>query len=296
MRWTPGGRSSDIEDRRGQDDGGGPGLGGGGLGGLPGGGGGIRLPVGRMGLGGLVVLLILGWLASRGTFTGGGGGGPQQAPAPSSGVSSRTAPAADDDKMVQFVSFVLDDLQSTWEKKLGSRYRHAKLVLFSNSTRTSCGRGMAAMGPFYCPPDEKVYLDLAFFQELSSRFGAPGDFAQAYVIAHEMGHHVQNLLGIEAQVGRNKEDSIRLELQADCFAGVWGASTEQRKLLDPGDIEEGLRAAAAVGDDTLQKQAGERVAPETWTHGSAEMRARWLRRGLESGDIAACDTFHAREL
>lgn len=206
--------------------------------------------------------------------------------------------------MVQFVSFVLDDVQQTWAQtfeKTGQRYRPARLVLFRNSTTSGCGMGQAAMGPFYCPSDQHVYIDLSFYQELRQRFGAPGDFAQAYVIAHEIGHHVQHLLGYDRKVSARERTgatsaAVRLELQADCFAGVWGHDTAQRKLLEEGDVEEALRAAAAIGDDRLQRQSAGSVTPETWTHGSSEQRMRWFRRGFETGDPAACDTFGASQL
>jgi len=204
---------------------------------------------------------------------------------------------------VQFVSFVLDDAQSTWTKILSEQarvpYRHARLVLFRDSIGSACGYADAASGPFYCPDDERVYLDLAFFDELRQRFAASGDFAQAYVMTHELGHHVQKILGIEPKVhdlmqndpSRANEYSVRLELQADCFAGIWGHSTAQRNLLEQGDIEEGLNAAAAVGDDRLQRMSGRRVNPESFTHGSSRERSTWFRRGLQSGRIADCDTF-----
>jgi predicted metalloprotease len=190
----------------------------------------------------------------------------------------------------------------TWTKKFAERkepYRHAKLVLFTDSTQSGCGYGSASTGPFYCPVDERVYIDLGFYRELAHRFGAPGDFAQAYVIAHEIGHHVQNLLGISERVHRAPRSeqrgatslSVRLELQADCFAGVWGNSTAQRQLLESGDVEEALGAASAIGDDRLERQAGGTVAPETWTHGSSTERVRWFRRGYDGGRIEGCDTF-----
>jgi predicted metalloprotease len=274
MRWTPGGTSSDIEDRRGSS---------GGFGGAP------------MGIGGAVVLLVLSLLFGRNFFTA----------VPSGAVTPReSAPgqpvqeSAAEQQEVKFLSFVLDDAQGTWEKIL-PEYRHAKLVLFRDGVDSACGFAQAASGPFYCPNDEKVYLDIAFFDELHSRFGAQGDFAQAYVVTHEIGHHVQKVLGIEPKVHammerdpRNaKEYSVRLELQADCLAGVWGHSTNERKILEQGDVEEGLNAAAAVGDDRIQKMQGRRVNPESFTHGSAQDRASWFRRGFESGDVRACDTF-----
>ena len=197
---------------------------------------------------------------------------------------------------------MLDDCQDTW-KKLDPSYRKAKLVLFTGSTDTACGYGDAATGPFYCPADKLVYIDLSFYQQLSKQLGAPGDFAQAYVVAHEIGHHVQTLRGTNARVRRASKRQqkgaegllVRLELQADCFAGVWAHSTNERDLLEKGDIEEALRAAAAIGDDTLQKRSGT-VRPETFTHGTAEQRASWFNRGLETGDPDACDTFSARSL
>jgi uncharacterized protein len=209
-------------------------------------------------------------------------------------------------KLVHFVSFVLDDAQAMWARELpasGKAYRHSKLVLFTEATPTGCGYGDAATGPFYCPSDEQVYIDLGFYRQLEGRLGAGGDFAQAYVIAHEIGHHVQKILGTSEHVHRlhgNSEGagsaSVRLELQADCFAGIWEHSTSQRSLLESGDIDEALRATAAIGDDRLQRQATGTVTPETWTHGSSEQRGRWFRRGYEAGKIDACDTFGARSL
>ena len=201
-------------------------------------------------------------------------------------------------KEVQFVSFVLDDVQKTWEQKLQG-YRHAKLVLFRDYTQSGCGTAQSATGPFYCPEDEKVYIDLSFFDELSEKFGAPGEFAQAYVIAHELGHHVQKLLGIEQRVNdcsaAIRESATRsrcaLELQADCFSGMWGHYTEQRRAIDQSDIAAGLRAAASVGDDRLQRMSTGHVTPESFTHGSSEERMRWFRRGLENGSVDACNTF-----
>jgi predicted metalloprotease len=204
---------------------------------------------------------------------------------------------------VRFVSFVLDDVQKNWDKMLPAQaatpYRHAKLVLYRNSFPSACGKAHTATGPFYCPGDEKVYLDLEFFSELTRRFGAPGKFAQAYVIAHEIGHHVQKLLGIEPRTRRLQEQnpaeanglSVRLELQADCYAGIWANSTEQRDLVNGNDIVSALRAAAAVGDDRLQRAAGRWVNPESFTHGSSEERVQWFRRGLAMGKLSACNTF-----
>lgn len=290
MQWTPGGESSDIEDRRGESGGGGFGFGGGGFGGM------------HIGIGGAIFLLILSAIFHQNlfsVFTGGGSATPSR---PYSGPNTGSADRdAGENREVQFVSFVLDDVQKTWAQKLDN-YRHAKLVLFRDYTQSGCGTAESATGPFYCPEDEKVYLDLGFFDELAQKFGAPGEFAQAYVIAHELGHHVQKLLGIEQKVSRLQRNdpaernplSVRLELQADCFAGIWGHSTEQRKLIDESDIDAGLRAAAAVGDDRLQRMAGRHVSPESFTHGSSEQRTYWFRRGLDRGEVAACNTFDSQ--
>jgi uncharacterized protein len=207
-----------------------------------------------------------------------------------------------DARLVDFMSFVLDDVQNTWEQifqQSGETYPRAKLVLFTTSTTSSCGGATSNIGPHYCPADQNVYIDLDFFRELRNQFGAPGDFAQAYVLAHEIGHHVQNVLGINERVYRDSqrdpdlrnELSIRLELQADCFAGIWGFTAADRGLLEPGDLQEGLGAAEAVGDDRIQEQAGQRIDPENWTHGSSEQRMEWFNRGFESGDPGQCDTF-----
>ena len=210
--------------------------------------------------------------------------------------------------MVEFVNAVNNDVQQTWQQQFaasGETYQPAKLVLFTDSTTSGCGYGQAAMGPFYCPADQRAYIDLGFYQDLKSRFGAPGDFAQAYVLAHEMGHHVQKLLRIDQQVRQAQEQnprraneySVRMELQADCFAGVWGHAASQRRdvsegmVLDPGDAEEALRAASSIGDDRIQQQAGASVNPETWTHGSSDQRVQWFRVGMETGDPEKCDTF-----
>jgi predicted metalloprotease len=204
--------------------------------------------------------------------------------------------------MVQFVSFVLDDAQKTWSQILSSEgvsYRHAKLVLFRDSIDSACGMAQSATGPFYCPQDEKVYIDLGFYDELKQRFGAPGEFAQAYVLAHEIGHHIQKLTGIEQKARALQERdphsanqySVRLELQADCFAGVWGYSTSQRKLLAEGEVQQGLNAAAAVGDDRLQRMSTGHVNPETFTHGSSQQRMDWFQKGFSTGDMKACNTF-----
>ena len=202
------------------------------------------------------------------------------------------------DAKAQFVGFVLDDAQKTWTAELSENaesYRNAKLVLFTDATNTACGYGRAATGPFYCPLDERVYIDLGFYDELERKLGAGGDFAQAYVIAHEIGHHVQNVLGTDERVKSDRRGadsaSVRLELQADCYAGVWAKAAEQRNLLETGDIDEALGAAAAIGDDRLQKRSGGAVHPETFTHGTSEQRSKWFKRGFESGSMNACDTF-----
>jgi predicted metalloprotease len=283
MRWTPGGESPNIEDRRGQSGG--------------------FMPGGRagMGIGGAVVLLVLSLIFGR-DFVTGSTTSDNSVPAAANGEVS-SSPA--EDRLVQFVSFVLDDVQNTWRSILADRhvpYEDAKLVLFRNMTSSSCGTAESTMGPFYCPLDEKVYVDLGFYDELQRRFGAPGDFAEAYVLAHELGHHVQHMLGIDAQARRLEQEnpgqanavSVRLELQADCFAGIWGHSTQQRRILQQGDVEEGLNAAAAVGDDRIQRATTGHVNAETFTHGSSQQRTAWFKRGLTTGQIEACDTFGDR--
>ena len=286
MRWDEQNQqvSEDIEDRRGEGGGGG-GFGGGGM---------------KIGLGGFVLLAVLSLVFRKNFFAllGGGDAGPSA----STGVSVPAPAAPEEQRRVKFVSFVLDDVQATWMRELpraGRPYHHAKLVLFRDAVRSGCGYAERAMGPFYCPVDEKVYIDLGFYDELSHRFGAPGEFAQAYVIAHEVGHHVQTILGIDERVRRAQQDrpdqanalSVRMELQADCLAGIWGHSTEQRNILQQGDVESGLAAAAAVGDDRIQKAATGRVNPERFTHGSSQQRTEWFRRGLSTGSVASCDTF-----
>jgi predicted metalloprotease len=300
MRWTPGGESPDIEDRRGQSGGnfgfggsGGPIFGGGGFGGSGFGG-------RHIGLGGLLLLFLISLLFRGGSDSVSSNQNPSASRYGSANRDVGARPS--EEQEVQFVSFVLDDAQRTWEQllpKQGVPYRHAKLVLFRDYTMSGCGTAESATGPFYCPADEKVYVDLGFFDELANRLGAPGEFGQAYVIAHELGHHVQKLLGIETKVSRLRRAnpsmsnplSVRLELQADCLAGVWGHSTQQRRLIDESDITSGLDAVAAVGDDRLQKMARGHVSPESFTHGSSAERSEWFRRGLESGDVNTCDTF-----
>ena len=295
MRWKNDRVSSDIEDRRGEG-------GGGGFGGFGGG----RV---RLGCGGFLLLLVLSVVFKKDFFALVGGGGvpaPPSASLPRDPVAPRQESPEERERLLN-VSNTLDDTQATWERlfsEMGRRYDRAKLVVFRDAIGSACGHAASSTGPFYCPADRKVYLDLGFFDELDRRFGAPGDFAQAYVVAHEIGHHVQGLLGIEQEVRRLQQSrpdlenalSVRLELQADCFAGLWGHSTESRGILEPGDVEEGLKAAAAIGDDRLQRQARGRVAPETFTHGTSQQRVEWLRRGLSDGRVSACDTFKARSL
>lgn len=284
MDWTPGGMSGDIEDRRGS----GGGFGFGGMGG------------GGIGIVGFVILLLISLVTGRdyiGRVLSGGGSTSVRAPArPGTG-------SGNENRDVQLISFTLDDAQKTWTQifaEHGRTYRHAKLVLYRDMTYSGCGTAQAATGPFYCPEDEKVYIDLSFWNDLKSFGGSTGDFAQAYVVAHELGHHVQKLLGVESRMQRlAKEDpeernhlSVDLELQADCFAGVWGHSTEQRNIVHPEDVDEALKAAAAVGDDHLQKMAGRAVSPERWTHGSSAQRSEWFRRGLDGGSVGNCTTFN----
>jgi hypothetical protein len=281
MKWQGQRQSSNVEDRRAS-------------------GSGVRLG-GGVGIGTIVIALIAGWVFGINPLTVIGmleGGDAQQAPA--------QAPPADD-AMAQFVSVVLADTEDTWKDlfaRNGGQYREPKLVLFRGATPTACGQGQAAMGPFYCPADERVYIDLSFYETLKHRLGAPGDFAQAYVIAHEVGHHVQHLLGITEKVhamrGRVSEAqynalSVRLELQADCFSGVWAHHADRaRQVLEQGDVEEALNAASQIGDDTLQRRSGGTVVPESFTHGTSAQRVSWFRRGMQTGDLQQCNTFDAR--
>jgi hypothetical protein len=302
MRWGDFRRSDNVEDRTGADPGGGSPRGGG----------------MRLGGGALVVIVIASLifgvnpLEMIGALESGGpaappetrppatpGYGPQNAPAPG---QTHAAPAATDPAK-DFAAAVLGDTEDVWKavfQTMGARYEPPRLVLFRRATQSACGHASAATGPFYCSADRELYLDTAFFGELSRRFGAPGDFAQAYVIAHEVGHHVQNLTGTMAKVDRQMQQldargrnalSVRLELQADCYAGIWGYFAQRRNKLEVGDLEEGFRAAAAVGDDEIQKRAQGYVVPESFTHGSAEQRLKWFRTGLESGDMRRCNTF-----
>ena len=297
MKWKRVQRDGGLRDQR---------SAGGGLGGGLGG-----LPMGKMGIPAILVIVVVVLLGGGNLLSGGGGGGfdinsplNQMPQAQQTGGPQGPDPEAN---QVEFVNFLRVDIQNFWRDEFqaaGRTYRDADVTLFRQGVQTGCGGASSDVGPFYCPPDQTVYLDLGFFSELSRRFGAPGDFAQAYVVAHELGHHVQNLLGIERQVRAEQQQdpskqndlSVRMELQADCFAGVWANSTSQRKLLQEGDVDEALGAASAVGDDRIQQAAGARVNPETWTHGSAEERAHWFRAGFDSGDPNACDTFSASSL
>jgi len=253
--------------------------------------GGRGLAVGG-GLGTLVIVLVAMWLGVDPSVVL-QGGEPVGTEAPSPGAS---APSAAKDPLADFVSVVLADTEDTWRelfRRMDRQYQDPILVLFSGGVRSACGVAQSSVGPFYCPGDRKLYIDLAFYRDLRDRLGAPGDFAQAYVIAHELGHHVQNLLGLEAH---SRGSSVPIELQADCFAGVWGHHAGNAKLLDPGDVEEGLAAATAIGDDRLQKQQQGYVVPESFTHGSSAQRVSWFRRGLQSGRMEDCDTFSSSAL
>jgi uncharacterized protein len=288
MRWNRSRASENVEDRRGQT-----------------GGGGRRIGARGIGLGTVAIAVIAMLLGVDPNIVLNLAGGLNP---PTTQTPSAPPPPADDEA-ARFVSHVLGDTEDTWRMlfaKSGKTYQDPKLVLFSGSTDTACGLGQSASGPFYCPGDHKVYIDLVFFKELGSRFGAPGDFAQAYVIGHEVGHHVQNLLGISDQVQAERQRSnptranqlsVKLELQADCFAGVWAHHADRtRQVLEAGDVDEGLNAASAIGDDRLQKQSQGHVVPDSFTHGSSVQRVRWFKRGIESGDPAVCNTFKAAQI
>jgi predicted metalloprotease len=288
MRWRGGRRSENVEDRRGQR----VGLGGGGI---------------RLGGGGILLLVLAAWLFGINplqilSLLAGAGGATLERPAD---PDSEPVPgAAPQDEGADFVSVVLADTEDTWGElfaRAGGSYEAPRLVLFTGVVRSACGTAQSALGPFYCPRDQKVYIDLDFYRDLRDRFGAPGDFAQAYVIAHEVGHHVQTLLGVSQQVHEAQQRlpeaegnalSVRLELQADCYAGVWAHHAHRaRQVLEQGDVEEGLGAAAAIGDDRIQRQTQGTVVPESFTHGSSQQRVEWFRRGLEQGELERCDTF-----
>jgi len=280
MRIEDGRESDNVEDRRGRS-------------------GGIGMRRGGIGIGTILLALVAMYFGVDPSFLLDSG---SQAPVQQSAPASRP-PAGD--AQAKFVSQVLADTEDTWRqifRSSGRQYQDPKLVLFTGATPTACGTGQSAMGPFYCPPDQRVYIDLSFFQDLEQRFGAPGEFARAYVIAHEIGHHVQNLLGIAERVrelqskARSEAQanalSVRMELQADCFAGIWAHHAHRtRQILERGDVESALAAATAIGDDRLQRQTRGQVVPESFTHGTSEQRVRWFRRGIESGDVRQCDTF-----
>ena len=321
MRWEGRRESSNIEDRRddGGDDGGfssGPGGGysGGGFGGFP-------INLGGGGIGTIVVVLIISWLLGINPLTllSGQqiGPGPSQVHRQPSAQTPRVS-SAEEQRNARFVSVILADTEDRWKTLLpqqagelvqraaGMQYQDPTLVMFRGTTRSGCGQAETASGPFYCPADQKVYIDLAFYDELKTRFKAPGDFAQAYVIAHEIGHHIQNMLGIlpafnKARQRMSERDanraSVRVELQADCFAGVWAkAAQNDRDFIDPGDIEQALNAASHIGDDAIQKSIRGYAVPDSFTHGTSEQRVRWFKRGFESGRLGACDSINAQQL
>lgn len=319
MRWRKGRRSSNVEDRRGSSSRTGiPGGIPGGLGGLFKRGGGRQVRRRSGGSSIMMIVVALGvmyflGIDPRALLQGGSPGGGQTTTripgpgAPQPGSMQKRSPA--EDQMADFISVVLADTEDTWRtlfQQSGRRYQEPKLVLFSGVAQSACGFAQAAMGPFYCPADQKVYIDLSFYEDMKSRYGVAGDFAQAYVVAHEVGHHVQKLLGISDKVQSlrqrvNKKQSnqlsVRLELQADCFAGVWGnKANRSRQILEQGDIEEALRAATSIGDDRLQKQARGYVTPESFTHGTSEQRVRWFKTGIEYGDLSRCNTFQGTGL
>lgn len=284
MRWEGQRESENVEDRRGM----GPAR------------------VGGIGLGGIILVLAISYFTGTNPLTLINMLSEVQNPGIPS-IEDQPAPrGAPSDRLGKFAAIVLADTETTWRTLLGRQYEDPRMVLFTGAVQSACGTTSSAVGPFYCPGDRKLYLDLSFFDEMTHRLGAPGDFAQAYVIAHEVGHHVQNLLGIADKVNRLRHRgsdaegnalSVRMELQADCLAGVWGHHAKrERNLIEPGDFEEGLRAASAIGDDRLQKMSRGYVQPESWTHGSSEQRMTWLKRGLDSGDANACDTFSSNHL
>jgi len=296
--------SDNIEDRRGENVG---------LNFPRGRGPGMRIPIGKrgggMGLGTLAVLLVVAWLFGINPLDLLTGGGNIQLPGQLPGTVQPQAPSARDDKMKDFVARVLGSTERTWGSIFngrGQRYVKPRLVLFTGTVNSACGMAQSAMGPFYCPGDSKVYIDLSFYNDLSAKLGAPGDFAEAYVIAHEVGHHVQNLLGIADKVNAARQRmsqvqanalSVKMELQADCFAGVWAKQADMSgHILEAGDIEEGLNAASAIGDDRLQRRTQGRVVPDSFTHGTSAQRVGWFKRGYDSGNMGQCDTFNASQL
>lgn len=287
MRWQGGRESNNVEDRRGQSSG-------------LGGGGGFRLPIrGKGGIVLLIVVVVAGYYGVDLTplLTGGQSSSP---------ATSQTHVSANDDEAAKFTAVILGYTEDTWQQifqQMDKTYQPPKLVMYRGATRTGCGTGQSVMGPFYCPTDSTVYIDLSFYDDIKNKLGAGGDFAQGYVVAHEVGHHVQKLLGIESQVRQRQQGapektvnqlSVKLELQADCFAGVWGHSMQQRQILDEQDPQEALNAAQAIGDDRLQQRGQGRVVPDSFTHGTSQQRYSWFKRGFDSGDIKQCDTFASR--
>ncbi|WP_241574668.1 neutral zinc metallopeptidase [Rosenbergiella nectarea] len=288
MRWQGRRESDNVEDRRGDSS-------------TPtGGGSGFRIPAGKGGIVLLIVVVVAGYYGYDLTPLLGGGGGQ------STSVSQSHTPApanSDDAQAAKFTSVILASTEDTWSEifqKMGKQYQAPKLVMYRNATRTGCGTGQSVMGPFYCPTDKTVYIDLSFYDEMKNKLGAGGDFAQGYVIAHEVGHHVQNLLGIESKVRQQMQQgsqtdanhlSVKLELQADCFAGVWGHYMQQKEVLETGDLQEALNAAQAIGDDKLQQQSQGRVVPDSFTHGTSQQRYSWFKRGFDSGEPGQCNTF-----
>jgi uncharacterized protein len=309
MLWRDRRESSNVEDRRGEGGGGGFGRGGGfrvpiGMGGRRGGG---------IGIGGLIIILLISWALGINPLSLLDGSGTMTLPGDTSDSASsmgRPSPgnAPAQDEMSRFVRVVLADTEDTWQEifqQSGQNYPDPILVLFSGSARSACGFASAASGPFYCPGDRKLYIDLAFYEELRRRFDAPGDFAQAYVIAHEVGHHVQNLIGVLPKFAQMRQTmgqaeanamSVRVELQADCFAGIWGRYAADKGILEPGDLEEALNAASQIGDDAIQRRSQGYVVPESFNHGSSQQRQRWFKRGFEAKSVKACDTFNANPL
>jgi hypothetical protein len=299
MKWGNNRQSDQVEDRRSSSGGG------------MFGGGGRRTGGRNIGLGTIVIALIGGWIFGINpmtilSFLGGAG---DLAPSQTQNAPASAPAGKPTDEMGQFVAAVLGGTEDVWMtvfQQSGSQYQKPRLVLFRGAVPTACGTGQSAMGPFYCPGDQKVYIDLSFYETLRSQLGAPGDFAQAYVIAHEVGHHVQNLMGLTQQMEQSRQRvsereynalSVRLELQADCFAGIWAHHNHKTNaILEPGDVEEALNAAAAIGDDAIQRKSQGQVVPDSFTHGTSEQRQRWFHKGLETGSVKACDTFNARQI
>jgi predicted metalloprotease len=299
MKWENNRQSDNIEDRRNERRGG------------MFGGGGRRVGGRGIGFGTIVIALLAGWIFGINPMTILGllGSGSEMLPETSQSAPAPTSAGKPGDQMGQFVSSVLAGTEDTWTaifQQSGAQYQKPRLVLFTGATPTACGTGQSAMGPFYCPGDQKVYIDLSFYDTLRRQLGAPGDFAQAYVVAHEVGHHVQNLMGLTEKMEQARRRvsereynqlSVRLELQADCFAGIWAHHNHKNKaILEPGDVEEALNAAAAIGDDALQRKSQGQVVPDSFTHGTSEQRQRWFHKGLETGSVKACDTFNTRAI